>query len=96
MTKGPRPVQARLSGTENGISEIDTLAYQYAAARDERQEILQQEVKLKKSLMSQMKDRGLKNYKYGEVTIEIIAGEDDIKVKVKKSKESTEQAPSEE
>ena len=85
MAKKPR--QQRLPGTVNSIPELDEAGIKYAAIRDSRMELTRREVALKNKVHEAMKKHKLKTYKYGEVEIEVVQGEEDVKVHVKKPKE---------
>jgi hypothetical protein len=84
-----RATQSRLPGTVNNIEELDELALAYAAVRDERMALGRQETELKDKVHACMTAHKLKNYKYGEVEINIVPAEEDVKVKVSKPKEQS-------
>ena len=87
MAKTTKPRQARLPGTANSIKELDELGLEYAAIRDERMALTKKEVDLKGRVHQAMRDHKITTYKYGEIEIEIVPGEEDVKVHVKKPKE---------
>jgi hypothetical protein len=80
--------QDRLPGTDGGIPELETLSYEYAAIRDQRMELLKQEVELKGKLLAEMHKNSLTTYKYQDLELEIIPGEEKIKVVVEKEPEA--------
>lgn len=81
-----RASQARLPGTEGVIQELEALGYEYAALRDQRMELTRQEVDLKKKLLEAMHNNNLTTYQYQDIEVEIVPGEEKIKVKVKADK----------
>jgi hypothetical protein len=85
---GRRPKEQRLPGTDGGIPELETLSYEYAAIRDQRMALLKQEVDLKTKLLSEMHKNSLMVYKYQDLQLEIIPGEEKIKVVVEKEPEA--------
>lgn len=86
-------IQGRLPGTVNSIQELDDLGLEYAAIRDERMELSRKEVALKDKVHQCMKAHNRKTYKYGEVEIELIPGEEEVKVRVKKPQEQSPEDP---
>lgn len=90
--KKPRvrsPKAADLPGMENrDIPELEELASEYVDIRDERIALNRRESELKKKLRAAMKQHNRVRYANDGVEIELIppAGEDDVKVKVKKPK----------
>ena len=86
-------IQGRLPGTVNSIQELDDLGLEYAAIRDERMELSRKEVALKDKVHQCMKEHKLKTYKYGEVEVELIPGEEEVKVRVKKPQEQSPEDP---
>ena len=89
-TKGK---QLRIPGTVNNIEELDALALQYAAVRDERMALGKQEGDLKDKVHACMNAHKLKTYKYGEITIELVPVDEDVKVKVAAPKEQKPEDP---
>jgi hypothetical protein len=85
---GRRPKEQRLPGTDGGIPELETLSYEYAAIRDQRMALLKQEVDLKTKILSEMHKNSLMVYKYQDLQLEIIPGEEKIKVVVEKEPEA--------
>lgn len=67
------------------IKEIDTLAEEYVGHRDDRMGILKKEVDSKTRLKGAMEKHNLKAYEYDGYTVVIEPGEDEIKVKKKKT-----------
>lgn len=80
----PRGKQERLPGTVGNNPALEDLAYKYAAARDARMEAGEEEVRLKGLLLAFMQKNKINNYRYEDLTIERISGEESVKVKVAK------------
>jgi hypothetical protein len=74
--------QGRLPGTPEGIPELEEIGVAYAAARDERMEILKREVELKAKAMECMKKHKLKDYRVESLVMQIMPGEEKLKVKI--------------
>ena len=75
--------EAALPGMEDhAILWLDQLSQQYADLRDRRIELNKEESELKTSLLKLMKGHNKTLYRHGGVTIRVIAGEEDVKVKV--------------
>jgi len=79
-----RQKQQRLPGVEGSIPELEKLAYEYAAVRDKRMELTEEEVKSKAQILEFMGKRKINNYKYDEVTVERVPGKESVKVRVAK------------
>jgi len=69
---------------DHAIKPLEDLAVEYAGIRDQRMELSQQEHILKGNALKLMKKYSKTIYKHGGVTIQVIDGEPDVKVKVKK------------
>jgi hypothetical protein len=82
-----RARQERLPGTEGVIQELEELGYEYAALRDQRMDLTKQEVDLKNRLLEAMHKNNLTSYQYQDIEVEIIPGEEKLKVKVDKIKD---------
>lgn len=82
-----RARQQRLPGTHGGIPELENLGFEYAALRDKRSELRKREDELKVKTLAVMKKCNLMNYRYGEIEIVRIPGEDRLKVKSNKQDE---------
>jgi hypothetical protein len=78
--------QPDLPGVDRKIDELQAKGIEYAGIRDERQELLAQEVKLKGELLEMMKKYKLEKYTYENVTIEIVHDDEHVRVRVKKDK----------
>ena len=65
-----------------GIEEIETAARKYAAIRDKRMELNQQEAKVKTLLMALMGKHEKKVYERDGIHVEIVPVEETVKVKV--------------
>ena len=77
------PKEVALPGMEDhAIEWLDKFAQQYADLRDRRIELNKEESELKTSLLKLMKEHHKTLYRHGGVTIRVIAGEEDVKVKV--------------
>lgn len=79
--------QERLPGTENKIEELHDKAQEYAARRDERMVILEEETAIKAELLDLMKKHGIEKYDYGNVHCEIVHDNERVKVRIKKDEE---------
>ena len=76
--------QGRLPDMEEpSIPAIDKAADAYAAARDQRMEILKEDIDLQEKLKELMKKHNLTTYIYDDNVVSI---SDEIKVKAKKKK----------
>jgi len=83
-----RKKQEELPGMENmaDIPELEEAALDYAAIRDDRMKLMGEEVEKKTGLLGLMKKHGRKTYTCENITIELVPGEETVKVKVKKEK----------
>jgi hypothetical protein len=86
MTK-PKAKQKDLPGVEKEITELQSKGMEYAAIRDERQALLQQEVVLKEELRALMKKHKKTKYSHKDVTIELVPEGEKVKVRIAKSKD---------
>ena len=78
-----KPREVALPGMEDHtIRPLEQGAQHYAAIRDKRIELNKEESELKTSLLKLMKEHNKTLYRHGGVTIRVIAGEEDVKVKV--------------
>ena len=88
VEKKPKPRQQRLPGTEDAaITELETLAQDYAELRDERMKILTQEVGKKGEMLAAMKKHKRQSYTHAGVEIEITPIGEKLTVKIKKEKD---------
>ena len=79
------PQDAALPGMEDSaITEIESLAHDYADVRDARQELTAKEVALKTRLTSAMKKHHKTTYKRGTIEVNLIVEEETVKVKIAK------------
>lgn len=79
-----QPRTGSLPGLEDhAIRALDNAAAEYADIRDQRMALTNQEVDLKSRALKLMKKYGKTTYKHNGVSIEIVAGDESIKVKVK-------------
>lgn len=88
----PRPKQEKLPGVPKGIPELEEIGIQYAAAHDERMEILKTEVDLKAKAMEIMRKHSLMEYKVENLTMVRVPGEEKLRVKVTIDEEETDAA----
>ncbi len=87
-TKKQKPKQESLPGMEDRkLSELHKLAGEYADARDERMEILKQEVELKGQLLGLMKMYHKETYLCEGVEIRVVHESETVRVKIHKEKE---------
>jgi hypothetical protein len=86
-----RAEQDRLPGVESKYPTLDRLGYDYAASRDSRIKLLREEIVLKEKIMAEMRRLGTKTYRYQDLEMRIVPGDEKLKVKVLKDEEATEQ-----
>lgn len=70
------------------LKDLHDAAISYAEKRDERQQLLAEEVELKGKLLDLMHKHKKEEYTYEDVHISIVHEEETVKVKIKKAKES--------
>lgn len=88
-----KPKQQRLPGTEDAkLSDLHKAALDYADIRDQRQALTSDEVELKGKLLDLMHKYKKKEYVYEDVHIRVVHEEENVKVKIKKAKEDSEEA----
>jgi hypothetical protein len=81
-----RPRQQDLPGTEDRILRpLDDIAAAYADVRDRRIELNKEEAQLKASALKLMHKFEKTIYRHDGIEIFLIAGEEDVKVKVRKA-----------
>ena len=93
--RSKRHREVALPGMEDhAIHPLEQGAQQYVDIRDRRMELNKEEVELKRSLLKLMKQHlpGKTMYRHGGVIIRVIAGEEDVKVKVVLLDEATDGA----
>jgi hypothetical protein len=79
-----RAAAQRLKGMEDmGIPELDRLANDYADVRDRRIALSRQEGDMKKAILGAMHKHHREQYVYDGVTIRVVAGDEDVKVKIR-------------
>jgi hypothetical protein len=82
-----RGKQTRLPGTEDAaLADLDTIGFEYAAIRDKRMELTTQEVELKRRALEAMHKHNRSHYKYQDLEMEIVPGDEKVRVVVKKPK----------
>jgi hypothetical protein len=80
--------QRRLPGTEDPvIEELVEAAEHYVDIRDKRMSLTPKENELKTDLLNLMHKHHKKTYNHNGITIEIIAEEETVKVRVKKQED---------
>jgi hypothetical protein len=90
-----RPRQQRLPGTEDAAIEVlEEKALEYADVRDQRISLSGQEGELKQELLALMKANKREHYQRGNILIDIVHEEENVKVKIKSA--SAEDEPSHE
>lgn len=82
-----RGKQGRLPGVEGSIAELEQLGFEYAAIRDRRMEALKDEVELKGKILQAMRKHKKTQYIYQDLMIQIVPGEEKLKVKVAKEED---------
>src|SRR5947207_4768579 len=79
--------QKRLPGMADAkLEALHSAALDYAEIRDKRQELTKQEVELKGSLLTLMHKHKREHYEYNGVTIDLVAEQETVKVRVAKAK----------
>jgi hypothetical protein len=82
----PRPRQPDLPGTEDRrLQPLDDLAAAYAEVRDRRMELTDEEGQLKARAIALMHQFKKTIYKHDGIEIRLVAGAEDVKVKVRKA-----------
>jgi hypothetical protein len=83
-----RPRQPDLPGTEDRrLQPLDDLAAAYADVRDRRIDLTREEGELKAHAIALMHQFDKTIYKHDGIEIRLVAGEEDVKVKVRKATE---------
>lgn len=83
--KVDRPKQARLPEMQdNQIEELESAALDYAAIRDQRQQLTAKEVPLKQQLLTAMKKHGKMEYLRDGIKIVRTVEKEGVKVRIKK------------
>lgn len=84
-----RPRKQALPGMEDmRIRELDQAGEDYADIRDRRMELSREEHALKERLKRAMHKHGKKTYKHDGISIELVATEEDVKVRIRKADQS--------
>lgn len=84
--RSPRPRAAALPGLEDhAIKPLEDVAEEYAAIRDERMQLTDREHDAKALALKLMKKYDKTIYRHNGIEITVIPGEDEIKVRVKKT-----------
>jgi hypothetical protein len=79
--------QKRLPGMADAkLEALHNAALSYAEIRDQRQALTKQEVELKGSLLTLMHKSKKDHYEYNGVTIDLVAEQETVKVRVAKAK----------
>lgn len=87
----PQPRTGSLPGMEDhAIKPLDDVAAQYADIRDQRMVLTKDESALKEQTRKLMAKYSKTIYRHNGIEIRIVAGEDDVKVKIKKPVEEGE------
>lgn len=77
--------QARLPGVEDpAITELEDAAAEYAEIRDDRIALSQREGDTKATLLALMHKHKKKHYEHGGVSIDVVAEEETVRVRIKK------------
>ena len=80
--------QKRLPGMQDAkLEALHNAALSYAEIRDQRQALTKQEVDLKGSLLTLMHRHKKDHYEYNGVTVDLVAEQETVKVRVKKAKQ---------
>jgi hypothetical protein len=85
------PRQASIPGMEDReIEELQAAGEHYASIRDRRMKLTEEEVELKKEVRTLMIRHGKKTYRFGKVEIDLVPGEEKVKVKIHKDESDEE------
>ena len=85
-----RPRQPDLPGTDDRrLQPLDDVAAAYAEVRDRRIDLKSEEDELKARALALMHQFKKTIYKHDGIEIRLVAGEEDVKVKVRKTTEDT-------
>lgn len=76
--------------TDAQIEELDNLAIDYKKWQRKRMAALDKEVEIKGDLLKAMKRHKRETYKYEDIEIEVVPGEESLKVKAAKVEEDKE------
>lgn len=87
MARQKQPKQEELI-EDREIKPLNDAAYEYVEIRDQRLELLKQEIPLAAKVLKLMEKNDLEVYHYENVTIKIEKEEKKVRVKVKKEKEA--------
>lgn len=71
---------------DSAIKPLEDAAHEYVVIRDERMDLSQQESGLKAKLLALMKKHSKKTYVHDGIEIRVVAEEETVKVRIKKSK----------
>jgi hypothetical protein len=82
VKKGPRQ-QRLLEMDDPKIAVLEDKALEYAEVRDQRIGLSQKEGEFKKQLLQLMKAQKREHYQHGNIKIDIVHEQENIKVKVK-------------
>lgn len=83
----PRKKQENLPGVETGFPELEVIGIEYASIRDERMKLMTREVELNQQAIEAMHKHSLTTYKVEGLTMEIVPGEEKLKVRSEKTQE---------
>jgi hypothetical protein len=87
--KKPKPKQIDLIENRE-IKELNEAALEYAAIRDERQQLTIQETGLKSKVLALMHKKNLNDYVFEGIEIHVVMEEENVKVKIPKKKKDEE------
>jgi hypothetical protein len=91
-----KPRSQPLPGMEDhAIQPLENVARRYAEIRDERQDLTREEVKLKEKAKTLMHHYGKKVYKHDNIEIWLVEGEEDVKVKTRRSSDEEDETAGE-
>ena len=89
-----KPRQQALPTLEDhAIKELEAVAAEYAEIRDQRMELTKEESTLKQTAIRAMRKHNKTIYRHGGITIQLVDGEVDVKVKIKKPKADEDEEP---
>jgi hypothetical protein len=92
-----RPRDRDLPGMEDhGIPALEEVAAAYADVRDRRMALTEEEADLKQTALALMRQYDKTVYRHEGIEIRIVAGEDDVKVKIRKAPHEENDDPDEE
>lgn len=76
--------------SDRKMSDLSDAAYDYAKIRDKRMALSQEEHGLKERLLGLMKKHRMKEYRYEDVEITVVAENEKVRVRIRQEKDEAE------